>query len=841
MRRVLRVVALILVLPAVSAVCFRHLLARPDALIVDGRRPSIDRADRGHTRGLGNDLTSVFLPRFCYIAGQTRANGRRPAWDATGFGGRPLVGNPQAGLNYPPVWVAWWTGRVSSLGWLTVAHLLWAGVGVYVLTRSLDFGRPASVVAGGCFEASPYLIAHTFEGHYPHVWSASWYPWAFWGVHLATRRKAIGYWVLPAVLAMTFLTGHPQEWYFLVVALTLWVGSNGLGALRAGVPLEGIGQCVRWVGLLAVSLGLCAVDLGPEVAVKPWLLKTSQIPLEHVNRYQLHSMNFLQLLSPFALGRPQNYAGHDNYWETVLSVGLAPLVLAVIGVISYRDRSEVRRWGAMVVLSVVFAAGRKLGLYSLAYAVLPGMDRFRVPSRSLFLASLGASILAGAGAQTLRDGQFSVPGWAALKSRLRVGLVAAGLAAALLWCVSSPRSGGNGGAAQPSPGGGLSTHYPKSQVGKTGGKVGFEEIFWLSLAGMFGAFLLARAGRRGQVTAAWGFSGVALVELSLYAQSLLVCAPAETFLGSRVFDEASQQFRSETTGPPRVASLGNCYPDLAAAVQGLEKTNVNDGFQIQHSADLYERLYPILDPANRCDGIERPMDAAVAGYQGTIAQAVLNLMGVRYLVADNPLPLKSVAKVVQNGSKKGPPSLWTNRTALPRAYVVPRAVVDVRNDGETAARRLSERDPRDAVLLNPDPLGGGDRQPYTPAEWRSHDPDAVTIHVATGASGLLVVGNTWMPGWTASVDDAPAPVLRGNHCQQVVPITKAGRHEVVLRYEPPGYEAGKAITIVVGIAWAGAGLALVACRAWQRSAVPNVFRSEPCPRRGWPRPSRVVS
>ena len=151
MRGSLGSVALLLVLPIVSAVCFHRLCAAPGSLIVDWERPSVDHAVRGDSRGIGNDLTSVFLPRFCYIVGQTRENGRPPRWDATGFGGRPLVGNPQAGLFYPPVWLAWWSGSLSALGWLTVGHLLWGGVGVYLLTQSLGLGRPASVVAGGCF------------------------------------------------------------------------------------------------------------------------------------------------------------------------------------------------------------------------------------------------------------------------------------------------------------------------------------------------------------------------------------------------------------------------------------------------------------------------------------------------------------------------------------------------------------------------------------------------------------------------------------------------------------------------------------------------------------------
>ena len=58
-----------------------------------------------------------------------------------------LVGNPQAGCYYPPVWLAWRVGRPSVLGWLTVAHLAWAGLGAYVLTRALGYCRPAAVVA----------------------------------------------------------------------------------------------------------------------------------------------------------------------------------------------------------------------------------------------------------------------------------------------------------------------------------------------------------------------------------------------------------------------------------------------------------------------------------------------------------------------------------------------------------------------------------------------------------------------------------------------------------------------------------------------------------------------
>jgi hypothetical protein len=44
-------------------------------------------------------------------------------------------------------------------------------------------------------------------------------------------------------------------------------------------------------------------------------------------------------------------------------------------------------------------------------------------------------------------------------------------------------------------------------------------------------------------------------------------------------------------------------------------------------------------------------------------------------------------------------------------------------------------------------------------------------------------------------------VLRGDFWQQTVPIRTPGRHEVVLRYDPPGRVAGTAVTWGAVAAW----------------------------------------
>lgn len=823
-----RTVLSVLVLPLVLSVCFHRLITAPASILVDGRRPSVDHAVRGRARGIGNDLTTVFLPRYAYVVGHSRANGKWPLWDSSGFGGRPLIGNPQAGLSYPPAWAAYRAGRASALGWLTVLHLAWGGLGAFVLSRSLGLGRPASAFAGGCFEASPYLIAHTFEGHYPHVWSACWYPWAFWACNLALREKWLGLWLLPVVLSLTFLTGHPQEWYYLVVALSLWVVSDVVRVFRTGRRAGGVRRALIWGGVVAVSLGLAAIELVPELYVRPWLLNRSVIPLELVHRYHLHSRNLLQLLSPFALGRPETYWGHDNYWETVLSIGLAPLLLLVLGVSRAPERKALSGWGWLVVGAVVFAAGRKLGLFSLAYALLPGMDRFRVPARTLFLASLGASVLAASGAERLSLEGWTAAQWRTIRRRLLGGLLIVGSVVVVLLT------------RDPSP-----AREPTTLRGfPTATSIASQGGFWISLLGVIAVVSWAGSHRRGQVGAAWGLGVVALIELSFTAQSLLVCSPAAEFVRREGIGAVLRQGMLDPSGPGRIATLGTVFPDLKAAREGLEKTNVNDGFQIQHAADLYETLYPFLDPPGAAVGVRRPRDADGKAW-AAVARKVLDLMNVRCVVGDVTAPMPGLVRTDDAGPHGKGPVIWSNPTALPRAYVVPRAVVRV-GDAATLMETLYALNPREAVVMSGDPLVGTERQPFTPAEWVSGDPDVVTIRVETSAPGLLVVGNTWMPGWEATVDANPAPVWRGNHWQQVVAIPKAGRHEIVITYRPRGLWAGTAVTLATLAGWGGLGLVLctrpLRQREWWVHARPRCLAAlKTCPTgRVQVRPSRAA-
>jgi hypothetical protein len=781
----------LVVLALACLACWGRLVAQPGGLIADAERPGVDLARKHDTQLIGNDLTRLFLPRQLIVARQVARYGHPSAWDDSGFGGRPSVGNPQAGLFYPPAWLAWRSNSPASLGWLTVAHLAWGGLGTYLLMRRLGGGVLACIVAAACVQSSPYVVAQAYEGHLPHVWAAMWTPWTFLGALSLRRAEGFGSTLLPVGLAMSYLAGHPQEWYYLTLTLLAWAAHDVWSAWRA--RRDAARLVLRWAVALALSLGLIAVSLVPELAAGGWALRSGRLSMRHAGHYHVGGLNALQLLGPRALGGPADYRGETNAWETLLSIGLVPLILGILSAATHgRSGRIVRVWAWLLLVTVAFACGRSLGLFALLYEVIPGMDRFRVPSRSLFLASLAASVLAGFGIEAVladrwRNGRLARLGG---RSQLVFGLIV------LTGALASAHVGGRSGVEVARWLGGMS-------------RLARDPIFWTALVGSGLALGMARFAPGRRKLAAKLLVGLAMAELSANGLTWGRVSPASRFLGPDPIGRAIVDASKDVEGPFRIRAADTIYPDLRAFSRGFDKTDSHDSFQIQHAADLYSCLYPLFrdEPPPL---LALPMGEALAEYRRQVRQGVLDRMAVAFLVA--PAEARDAGwPVVAEGVSDGHAFvIHRNMTALPRAYVVPEVEI-YSGDPVEALSAFRRVDARRAVLMTEDPFrdSTGARQAFRPAAWTSTDPDRPVLRVVTEAPGLLVVADTWMPGWSATVDGRPAPVLRGNHAQRVIPLPRPGQHEIVLTYEPPGLILGASLgagSLLLLFAWSGLGL-----------------------------------
>jgi len=91
----------------------------------------------------------------------------------------------------------------------------------------------------------------------------------------------------------------------------------------------------------------------------------------------------------------------------------------------------------------------------------------------------------------------------------------------------------------------------------------------------------------------------------------------------------------------------------------------------------------------------------------------------------------------------------------------------------------------------------------------SRAPEELRIEAESPAGALLVVNDAFWPGWRARVDGEEVPVLAADLLVRAV-RWPAGRHTLVMRYEPLEVRVG---WILSGLgALAAAGLALHAAR-----------------------------
>jgi hypothetical protein len=141
--------------------------------------------------------------------------------------------------------------------------------------------------------------------------------------------------------------------------------------------------------------------------------------------------------------------------------------------------------------------------------------------------------------------------------------------------------------------------------------------------------------------------------------------------------------------------------------------------------------------------------------------------------------------------------LWKNEEALPRIRLVPcgRGVSE-----EEFAGRLErgDFDPRvEALWVGAEEVGDLSLAPGR-IEVLSERWDEIVVAVECDAAQVLVVADTYSPGWRAEVDGRHAEIRKVYGVIRGVPIP-AGRHQVRMWYAPAVFRIGLTLTLAGGV------------------------------------------
>ena len=162
------------------------------------------------------------------------------------------------------------------------------------------------------------------------------------------------------------------------------------------------------------------------------------------------------------------------------------------------------------------------------------------------------------------------------------------------------------------------------------------------------------------------------------------------------------------------------------------------------------------------------------------------------------MPADGAFQRVHSGDVK----IYENLEKLPRAYLAGGVTVLESDEAALAALAQTDFDPAQTTVLTQSDL---EEQGLTNALAGSADggdvvvtrylPEDVELRVRTEQPGLLVLADTWYPGWIATVDGVPAPILRANYLFRGVPVP-AGEHVVTMRFQPASLRTGLLVTAV---------------------------------------------
>jgi hypothetical protein len=334
-------------------------------------------------------------------------------WSSFEFNGLPVLADP-ANFNFylPNVvfgeLVKSWTAVVMSGPWLATCFTY---AYVFTLTRS----KTAAAFSALAYGLSEEMLERL--RHINHVHVIAWLPLIALSLDRLRVSRHPWRWIAIGAFAVgsCILAGHPQPALYVMYCA-------GLYALVGIVADRDPGSRIRdprtWrlmattSAMFALGILLSAVKVLPLVEARTLVVRSAGLTFERFVGPSLTAPQAFSFVLPTIL--------HGPTTELPTYVGIATLLLALIGISRVRTNWRIVFWLVMGLVGVGMALGTSTPLVNLAYYV-PFYSWFRNLSRHMFLFAFGASVLAGVGVAAVQRREVS-------PRAVRVALVVVGVA-----------------------------------------------------------------------------------------------------------------------------------------------------------------------------------------------------------------------------------------------------------------------------------------------------------------------------------------------------------------------------------------------------------------------------
>ncbi|HYA18795.1 MAG TPA: hypothetical protein VEF06_15080, partial [Bryobacteraceae bacterium] len=424
-------------------------------------------------------------------------------------------------------------------------------------------------------------------------------------------------------------------------------------------------------------------------------------------------------------------------------VGIVAASLVVLALMALLRRFEVRLFAALGAISLLLALAKNDVLYGPLYFFVPMVEKAREPAGWLHVTHFSVTVLVAFGLDAALD-RLNVR----LLARVVRWTVIFALGVFAIWLI-------------------LESLKPAVNSNLEGDdRLFIVGLIAALLAGLYTAWSREFIGHRGLIG---GLAVLLMIELGNSA-------------GYYSFAHRSE-------------------PDRWASVRAL-----SDGDEI--AAFLRKEPQPLRASVSRTDlpvnfgdqyGIDT-VEAYLAGISTEVTQLawsthrIASMMGVGYIVARQAPAGAQEVFAASNGIK-----VFRNPDAFPRAWTVHRVMEADEPRAVDAVNRTAE-DFRTAAYVS----GAAPALETCPEADRvasvREGIQSVEIGVTMACRGLLVLSDSWYPGWAATIDGASASILKVNGVIRGVVVDK-GTHQVRFVYRP--------VSVMAGLGGTLAGTAIV--------------------------------
>lgn len=715
-----------------------------------------------------SDLTPIILdqPRDLLFARGLHA-GRIDTWNPLSSCGAPLWAEQGGPFPLKLPFYIW--PHFRAYNWFRALRLIVAGLGGWFLARRRGVSDEAALGAGALFEISGALIGHApFAG----TSATCLLPWAVSAADAIGRsggRAAVACGAL--ILGLAGWGGHPE----IDVLVYLGFGGAVLGHML-GDPRESPRILLRSAAAVVLGVTLSAPALLP-------LAELSQVGQSYksaVKGEQIWEMDLRiyndslasALFAPNLLLSMRDKLGRWFPYMFAPSIGTGALVLAVAGLSS----------GGLdlpLLFPALLGIGLSTAVFGLGWLHLVPVLKFILPQYGWPLVILPLTQSAGRGLDALSTRRGIV--------RLLVALALTTAACALVWAIpTGPESRAALG------------HLGRRALETAAGQA---RLFGPPLAMLLAALLCFVAARR------WAYAGALIAGATAVSEAALT-------MSSYLTDPASVVLRSPPS--PAVRFLQNRLAGGDARLLGVPFRMGMPNSPLLFGLPDFRSTSAI--PVRRFMDYKNLIDSAAgSGTYHTVDVALsplLDLAGVRYVVTPRFAPPTLLDRDPEGVLvyRDAEVRITENRAAVPRVWITHRVKVvhDEREAVQALSRTLlqpSKRHAKDMGLLDLVFLEPGrerhvpaelDGEPWTPDERArlvdSRDPDRVEIAVDLKSPGIVVLADTYYPGWRATVDGLEAPIYPADVLFRAVPVPE-GHHSVEFEYRSPALHLGVAIAL----------------------------------------------